>query len=149
MRNLSSRKRSTGVADGAHQTSPQILAPANEIEHLAGFRIEHQPVDREIAPANILFRRLRILDAVGMAAIGIADVGAKRRHLDLRLSALSRLPVGLALRRTFRHRLSSPLDNEDDAEAGANRDVARKQLLHAFRSRVSSHVIVGRLAPEQ
>ena len=30
-------KTQLGLADGAHEASPQILAPANEIEHLAGF----------------------------------------------------------------------------------------------------------------
>ena len=39
---------------------------------------------REIAAANVLFRRLRVLDAVGMAAVGIADVGAKGGDFDLR-----------------------------------------------------------------
>jgi hypothetical protein len=44
--------------------------------------VHEQAVDGEIAALNVLFGRPGIDDLIGMAAIGVADVGAKRGDLD-------------------------------------------------------------------
>ena len=62
-----------------------------------------------------------------MAAIGVAHVGAKRGHLDLR---------GI-------------VDNNDHAKLRAHREAAGKELLHALGGGVGRNVVVGGLAAEQ
>ena len=57
-----------------------------------GFGIEQQRIDREVAPPDVFLRRLRINHPIGMPAVGIADIRAKRGDFDLRGSADRRLP---------------------------------------------------------
>ncbi len=44
------------VADGADHARPQVLAAADEIEHLVRIGIEQQAVDGEVAPEDVLPR---------------------------------------------------------------------------------------------
>src|SRR5271165_2420622 len=65
------------VADGADDSGLQIVAAANEVEHLAAYRIEHHSVNGEIAASHILSRVLRKAYLVGMPAIGVSDIAAE------------------------------------------------------------------------
>ena len=61
-----------------------------------------------------------------MPAVGIANVGAKRRHFDLH----------------------SILNHQNHAESRADREAVRKKFLHAFRPRIRANVIVRGLAAQ-
>src|SRR6266478_5839250 len=92
-------------ADRPDDPSPQIGMPTHVIEHLARVVPHQQPVYREVAPLHVLLRSTRVHHAIRMPPIGIADIGAERRHLNLQpialygndaeLRARSRLPAAL------------------------------------------------------
>ena len=115
-----------GLADGADDARADVLAAADEIEHLAGFRVEHQAVDGEVAAADVFLGRSGIFHAIGMAAVGIADVGAKRGHFDLR----ARHPT-----------------TRITPKRAPTREAAGKKLLHALRARIGGHVVIGGSRP--
>ena len=67
----------------ARINSASMSAPAtNEVENLVGLGIEEERVDGEVAAAHVFFRGTAVFDAVGMAAVGIADVGAEGGDFD-------------------------------------------------------------------
>ena len=61
-----------------------------------------------------------------MAPIGVTNVRAERRHLDLH----------------------SVLDHQNHAEFRAHREAVRKKFLHALRARVRANVVIRRLAAQ-
>jgi hypothetical protein len=115
------------ISDGANDPGAQIFLPADEIEDFIRERVEHQAIDREVAALYIFFGRIGIFDAIGMAAVGIADIGSKRRDLNL----------------------SRPVGDNHDAEFRSDGEAIRKQFLHAIGRGVGGDVVVDRLAPEQ
>ena len=122
MRSLSSAKRSARIADGAHDSGAQIRAAVRQSRAL---RASPGSISR---PLIVKSRRrtsscggIRIDHAVRVAAIGIADVGAERRHFDFA--------------RRLRH-------DQNHAEFRAHGKAARKQLLHALGTRVGGDVVI-------
>ena len=118
-----------GVADGANDSGSQIIAPADEVEDFVGFGIEQQRVDREIAPLHIFLRRFRVNDAIGVPAVGVADIGAKRGDLDLQ---------GVAGQPNFPRRQSRRIARPQPgcAERAAERGPAsRRSRRHSRRAR--------------
>src|SRR6202050_3259711 len=71
------------VTDRPENSGAQVPLPSGKIQYLAGSRIHHHSIDGEIAPGYILLRRLGKNHLVGVATIGITDVGAKRRNFYL------------------------------------------------------------------
>ncbi len=71
-----------GVADGADDSCGKISAAADEVEDFAGVVAHQQAVDSEIAALDIFFGSLGIDDLVGMAAVGITDIGAEGGDFD-------------------------------------------------------------------
>ncbi len=71
-----------GVADGADDSCGKISAATDEVEDFAGVVAHQQAVDSEIAALDIFFGSLGIDDLVGMAAVGITDIGAERGDFD-------------------------------------------------------------------
>jgi hypothetical protein len=63
---------------------------------------------------------------IRMAAIGVANVGAKRGHLDLR---------GI-------------LDHKDHSEFRAHGKATRKKFLNAFRARIRANVVIRGIAAQ-
>jgi hypothetical protein len=70
------------IANGADDFGGEISAAADKIEDVAGVVAHEKAVDGEIAALNVFLGRLGVDDLVGMAAIGVAEVGAKRGDLD-------------------------------------------------------------------
>jgi hypothetical protein len=73
-----------GLADGADDFGGEIGAAADEVEDFAGIVAHEQAVDGEVAALDVLFGCLGIDDLVGMAAVGVADVGTERGDFDLK-----------------------------------------------------------------
>ena len=69
---------------------------------------------------------------IGMAAIRVANIGAKRGDLDLRFSARAGVP-----------------GDDDDPELRSDGQAVRKELLDAIRRSIRRNVVIGRLALEQ
>ena len=69
-------------ADGADDFGGEISAAADEIEDFAGVVAHEESVDGEIAALDVFLRHLGIDDLVGMAAIGVAEIGTKRGDFD-------------------------------------------------------------------
>src|SRR5208282_5115434 len=120
------------AANGANDSCAQIVAPAHEIEDFVRFRIEQQSIDRKIAALHILLRGARVDDAIGMPAVRIADVRAKRCDFDLCVVSVARLAC-----------------DDDYAKLRTHGQTAREKLLDAVRRGIGRDVVVGRLAPEQ
>ena len=79
------------IADCAHDPGLQIVAAADKIQHaVAVQRIHEQAVDGEVAALHVLLRILRIAHLVGMPAVGVGAVIAKRRNLNV-IRVLGRL----------------------------------------------------------
>src|SRR5579862_4263692 len=116
-----------GISDGANDSGAQILLAADEIEDFIREGVEHQAVDGEVAALYVFFGRASVLDAIGMAAVGVANVRAESCYLDLR----------------------GAVDDDDDSELRAHREAVGKKLLHAIGRGVGGDVVVDRLAPEQ
>ncbi len=114
------------VADGADEARIEIGAAADQIDHLAGARIHQQSVDREIAAANVVGRRMRIDHAIGMAAVGVADIGAERGDFDL----------------------NALLDHDHDAEFCADGQAAGEKRFDALGRGIGRDVVVGGFAAE-
>src|SRR5438874_130515 len=67
-----------GRADGADDSRLEVLAPANEVQHLVGNGVKQHSVDAEIASLHVFLRALAVANMVGMAPIAVAHVAAKR-----------------------------------------------------------------------
>ena len=74
---------SLGFADSANDARREICTPAYKVQHFTGVMLHQQAVDGEVAALNIFLRRARVDDLVRMAAVGVADVAAERRDLNL------------------------------------------------------------------
>ncbi len=130
------RETQPRIANRAHNARPQIGAPADIVKHFARRRVHQQSIDREIAPPHIFLRSIRVNHLVRMPPIGVANVGAKRGHLDLRAHSVAH------------YLLASVLKHQNHAKFRAHRKAARKKLLHALRPRIRANVIIRRLAPQ-
>ncbi len=109
------------IADRAHQLRLKISATADEIDHLLRHRIVKHTVDREIATLRVLFRR-RKANGARPSSIDINIIRTKGRHFELKT--------------VFHH--------DNDAEMGADRVGARKNLLHRFRLGIGGDIEVFR-----
>ena len=69
-------------ADSPDDFGGEIIAAADEIEDFTGVVAHEKAVNGEIAALDVFFGRLGIDDLVGMAAIGVTEVGAKRGDFD-------------------------------------------------------------------
>ena len=116
-----------GISDGANDSGAQIFLAADEIENFIRERVEHQAVDGEVAALYVFFGRAGVLDAIGMAAVGVANVRAESCDLDLH----------------------GAIGDDDDSELRAHREAVGKKLLHAIGRGVGGDVVIDRLAPEQ
>ena len=148
MRSLSSAKRRSGSPIVADDSGLQVLAAANKIENLVRDRIEHHPIDGEIAALHIFARILAEAHLVRMTAVGVAHIGAKGRDLD-GAPWLGSCREGLARPRAVAGRSPCSSRNQHDPKLLAHRKRLRKDLHHLLRSSVGSDVIVGRLATKQ
>src|SRR6267142_5852330 len=115
------------IADGAPDPRTQIRAAIDKVEHLARGGIHQQSVDGEIAPADIFLRGIRVHDAVRVTAVGVADVGPKRRHFHFR---------------TVFH-------NQNHTEFRAHSQAAREKFLHALGTRVGGYIVIRWIAVQQ
>jgi len=93
------------LADGPDDFGGEIGAAADEVEDFAGVVAHEETIDREITALDVFFGCLGIDDLIGMTAIGVAEVGAKRGDFDLK---------GI-------------LADEDDAEMCADIEALRKE----------------------
>lgn len=93
-------------ADRANDPGGEIGAAADEVEDFAGVVAHEEAVDGEIAALDVLFGCFGVDDLIGMAAVGIAEVGTKGG--DLYLEGI--------------------VADEDDAELRANIESMRKKL---------------------
>src|SRR5580704_2132160 len=75
-------KAPLGIANGSNDPVLQILLPPDEIQDLVRVRIEQQAIDGEIAALNIFLRIFAEANLVGMTAVAVSDVAAKRGNLD-------------------------------------------------------------------
>ena len=116
-----------GIADGANNSGAQIFLAADVIEDFIRERVEHQAVDGEVSALYIFFGRAGVLDAVGMAAIGVANVAAERSDFDLR----------------------GAVGDDDDSELRADCEAIGEKLLHAVGRGVGGDVVINRCAAEQ
>ena len=86
---------------------------------------------------HVFLRRLRVHHLIGMTAVAIAYVRAKRRHFYGR---------GRIFRLVARFRF---LHHDDDTELRADHQAVRENLRDALGSSIGGHVVIGRLAVEQ
>src|SRR6516162_735239 len=121
-----------GPPDGANDSGLDVALAPDEIHNLLRFRIEQQRVDGKVAALHVFLRGPRVDDAIGMAAVGIADIGAEGRHFDLRRIA----PIGT-------------LGHNDHSELRSHSQAGWKELLHILRGGIGGHVVIGGLALEQ
>ena len=75
-------KTAVRVANGADQAVVQIGLAADVVEHFVGIVTHEKAVDGEVAARDIFLRSFCINDLIGMAAIGIAEIVAKRGDFD-------------------------------------------------------------------
>src|SRR4030095_4077067 len=121
------RNSPASLADRANHARMQIILPAHEIQHFAPTVPQEQAVNREVPSLYVLFWRAGKRDAIGMAPVRIADVGAERRHLHL----------------------PGVLRHEDYPELRAHCDPVRKQLQDLIWCCVRRHVVVRWFSPQQ
>ena len=113
-----------GLADSADDFGGEIGAATDKIEDFAGVVAHEKTVDREIAALHVFFGRVGIDDLVGMAAVGVANVGAEGGHFDF----------------------EGILADEYDAELCADIEAAGEELQHFLRRCIRCHVIIRRFA---
>ena len=108
------------ISDRAESAGFEVLAAADEVEHLSFDRIVEKAIDGEIPAFRISFRRGEA-HASRMAAVEVGPIGTKGRHL-----------VVAAL-----------FDHQNDTELRAYRNGSRKERLHLLlagqRWRCRSH----------
>jgi len=117
----------TRAQQPANDPGAQVRAALDKIEHLARRGVHQKSVDRKIAPANVFFRGVRVDNMVGMAAVGVAHVGTKRRHFHLR----------------------AIFHSENDAEFCAHGQATWKKFLHPLGARIGRYIVIRRIAAEQ
>src|SRR5258708_2681863 len=115
------------VADGADDSCGKISAAADEVEDFAGVVAHQQAVDSEIAALDIFFGGLRINNLIGMAAVGIADIGAEGGDFHL----------------------EGVVADEDDTELRADIEAVWEKLQNLLRSGVCGDVEIGGIATEK
>ena len=108
------------LADGADDSGREIGATTDKIEDLAGIVAHEETVDGEVAALHVFFWRFGIDDLVGMAAVGVANVGAEGGYFDF----------------------EGILADEDDAELSADIEAAGEEPEHFLRRRIRCHVVV-------
>jgi hypothetical protein len=86
-----------------------------------------QAIDGEIAALNVFFGCPGIDDLVGMAAIGVADIGAEGGYFDF----------------------EGVLADEDDTELGADVEAVGKQAEYFRGSGIGGDIVIGGLATEK
>jgi hypothetical protein len=115
------------LTDGADDFAGEIGVAADEVKDFAGVVAHEETVDGEITALDVFFGCLGIDDLIGMTAIGIAEVGAKRGDFDLK---------GI-------------LADEDDAEMGADIEALRKESQDFVGSGIGGDVVIGGFAMEK
>ena len=70
------------LADGADDFGGEIGAAADEVEDFVGVVAHEEAVDGEIAALDVFGGAPGVADFVGVAAVGVAEVGAKCGDLD-------------------------------------------------------------------
>jgi len=120
-------KAEHGIADRTNDPGAQILAAADKIEDFVRAGIHQERINGEITAADVVFGTPGILDAIGMAAVGVANVRTKRRDFD---------PGGVV---SYNH----------NAELRADCQAAREEALDLVWSCVRRNVKIGGLAAEQ
>jgi hypothetical protein len=115
------------LAYGADDSGGEIGAAADEVEDFPSVMAHEEAVDGEIAALDIFFGRLGIDDLVGMAAVGIADVGAEGGDFDF----------------------DGVVADEDDAELRADIEGVGEQLQNLLRSCIGGNVVVRGLTMQK
>ncbi len=82
------RETALRIADGADESGFQVFASTDEIQNFVGGGVEHHAIDGEVAALHVLARVFGEANLVGMAAVGVADVGAKGGDFDCGAPAL-------------------------------------------------------------
>jgi hypothetical protein len=120
--------KTTGrLADGADDSGGEVTAAADEVENLAGIVAHEKAVDGEIAALDVSFRSQRIDNLVGMAAVGVADIGAEGGDFNF----------------------EGILADEDDPEMRADIEAVGKKLQDFLRRSICGDVVIRRLAMEK
>ena len=116
-----------GFPDGANDSGGEVGTAADEVEDFIGVVAHEQAVDGEVAPLNVLLRSLSIDDLIGVAAVGIAEVGAEGGDFDF----------------------EGVLADEDDTELNSHIEAVWKELEN-FRGRgVGGDVVIEGIAVEK
>ncbi len=116
-----------GIADGADEPRRQVGLATDVVEDFASVVAHDEAVDGEVTTLDVFFRGFGIDDLIGVAAIGVADIGTEGCDFDF----------------------EAFLDEENDAELRANADAMWKDAQHFSWSSVGRNVVIGRLATEK
>ncbi len=149
-----------GISDRANDARIQVGAPADKIQHVVAVqRIHEQSVDGEVAPLHVFFRRLGILHLVGMSAVGIDSIAAKRRHLNgMRMFGWKDVAFAVFRDRHQHnpelraHRVGLGKDSQDLVRNGISGDVvvggfkAQQHVAHTSPGEVSLKAVAAKLA---
>src|SRR5207253_919882 len=108
-----------GIANCAHQFCRDIGASAHKINHLFGDWIVKHPVNGEVAPPCVFLWR-RKMHSRGMSPIDVSVIGTKGGHFELK----------------------TVLQHDDYAKMCADGVRAWEKLLHGFRCRAGSDIVV-------
>jgi hypothetical protein len=119
------------VPNRSHHLRIQVRASADEIQHLAAFRIHHQTVDGEVPPQDILPRVALKLHAGRPPPIGIIVVAAKGRHFHVYAVLRSAIP------------------HQHHSEVCPHLARAGKQFQNSLRRGIGRNIEVFRRHPEQ
>ena len=115
------------VANRPDDACGKILAAADKVDYLVVRRIEEHPVDGEVAPARVFFRR-RKMDLGRMASVDISPIGTKGRDLELEII----------------------FEDNNHPKMGADRIGSAKDLLHFLGARISRDIdVFWHLAPDK
>src|SRR5579884_1684351 len=115
------------IANGSYQAPLEILPAAGIVDHLAAERVAHQRVDGEVPAQDVLARIRFETDTLGVAAIVVRFVTAKRNYLN-----------GLA---AVRH--------QHDPKLRSHLLGPRPQRQHLVRTGVGGNVVIFGVAAEQ
>ena len=130
-----------GIADGADDSFFQVVLAADEIENLVGGGIQHHAVDGEVAALRVFAGIFGEADFVGMAAIGVAEVGTEGGDFDRLAGVLASAFGGLCGGNFGR--------NQDDSELLAYGVGLGEDLHDLWRGGVGGDVEVGGVAAEE
>ena len=109
-----------GLPDRADDSSGKVGTATDKIEDIAGVVVHEETVDGEVAALHVFFCRLGIDDLVGMAAVGVANVGTEGGHFDF----------------------EGILADEYDAELCADIEAVGEESQHFLRRCVCGDVII-------